>query len=268
MDKPSIESLFSLVGKTAIVTGGAKGIGLACAERLSEAGASVVIADVDERDSKLAVAAIEKTGGRASFVRTDCAKVEDARRLVDQTLKLYDRIDVLVNNAGIFPMCPALELREDLWDRVVDVNLKGAFFLAQSVALKMQQAGHGGSIINIASIDALHPSGALVHYDSSKGGMLMMTKSLAAELGKLNIRVNAVCPGGINTPGASEVTQGVQKSLGISGEQLMAGFLARIPLGRMGDADDIARAVLFLASKASEYMTGSVVVVDGGYLVA
>jgi 2-deoxy-D-gluconate 3-dehydrogenase len=268
MAKHSIDNLFSLIGKVAIVTGGSKGIGRATAERLAEAGASVVIADIDEHDAKLAIAAIEEAGGRASFIKTDCAKVDDARRLVDGTLRLYNRVDILVNNAGIFPMCPALEVREELWDRVLDLNLKGAFFLAQAVARRMQQDGHGGAIVNIASIDALHPSGALVHYDSSKGGMLMMTRSLAAELGKSGVRVNAICPGGINTPGAGDVTRSVQKSLGLSGEQMTAGFLSRIPLGRMGEPDDIACAVLFLASNASAYMTGAVMVVDGGYLVA
>jgi NAD(P)-dependent dehydrogenase (short-subunit alcohol dehydrogenase family) len=181
-------------------------------------------------------------------------------------------VDILVNNAGVFPFAPVLEVTEALWDRVLNVNLRGAFFCAQAAARQMAQAGRGGRIINIASIDALHPTGALTHYDTSKGGMVMMTKSLAKELGPYGITVNAIAPGSIATPGAAAATASASAAstanLDDGGEDLMAAFLARIPLGRVGQPDDIATAALFLASDAASYITGSLLVVDGGYLLS
>ena len=171
---------------------------------------------------------------------------------------------MLVNNAGVFPISPAEATTEQIWDRVLDINLKGAFFFAQAAAEAMVKGGHGGAIVNIASIDAMHPSGALAHYDASKGGLLMLTRSLALELAPKKIRVNAVCPGAIHTPGADVALSAMG---GGDTGRAKAAFAKRIPLGRMGDPDDIARAVLFLATDASSYMTGSTLVVDGGYLV-
>jgi 2-deoxy-D-gluconate 3-dehydrogenase len=193
------------------------------------------------------------------------------QRMVQQTADTFGQVDILVNNAGIFPFAPALEITKELWDRVLGVNLKGAFFCAQAAARQMAQAGRGGRIINIASIDALHPTGALTHYDASKGGVVMMTKALAKEFGPHGITVNAIAPGSITTPGAAAATGASSpESTGASGggEDLMAAFLARIPLGRMGQPDDIAIAVLFLASDAASYITGSLLVVDGGYLLS
>lgn len=154
-------------------------------------------------------------------------------------------------------MVPALEVTETLWDKVLDINLKGFFFYAQAAAKEMVNEGHAGRIINIASIDALHPTGNLVHYDSSKGGVVMMTKALALELGPRNISVNAIAPGGIQTPGASSPS---------TPAEFTQAFVARIPMRRMGVPDDIAKVVLFLASSAADYMTGSLLVVDGGFL--
>jgi NAD(P)-dependent dehydrogenase (short-subunit alcohol dehydrogenase family) len=180
----------------------------------------------------------------------------------------YGRVDILVNNAGIFPFAPALELTERMWDRVLEVNLKGTFFCAQAAAQQMVTAGKGGRIVNIASIDALHPTGALVHYDASKGGVAMMTKSLAKEFGPYGITVNAIAPGSIATPGASSATVATVATQGANVEEMTAAFLARIPLGRTGQPDDIATATLFLASDAASYVTGSLLVVDGGYLLS
>ena len=172
----------------------------------------------------------------------------------------------IVGYAGVFPVAPALDLTESSWDRVLDINLKGAFFMTQCVAGQMLRQGDGGSVVNIASIDGLHPSGHLVHYDASKGGMIMMTRSLALELGGRRIRVNAVAPGAIQTPGA-DAAMSAMAAPG-STAQLKSQFTSRIPLGRMGDPDDIAKAVLFLASRAADYVTGSTLVVDGGYLLS
>jgi 2-dehydro-3-deoxy-D-gluconate 5-dehydrogenase len=259
----SLADLVSLKGQTALVTGGAKGIGAGICERLAEAGAQVCVTDIDEAAGQ---AVAKKVGGH--FFLADAASVADARRVVDQCVAATGRLDILVNNAGIFPMSPALQTTEELWDKVLDVNLKGAFFFAQATAKHLTDNKRPGSIINIASIDALHPTGALVHYDASKGGMLMMTKSLAVEFGKSGIRVNVICPGSIKTPGADEVMGSVVKAMGITPEQMSQGFLQRVPLGRTGTPDDIALATLFYASPLSSYVTGDVMVVDGGYLLS
>jgi 2-deoxy-D-gluconate 3-dehydrogenase len=264
----TLASLLSLAGQTAIVTGGAKGIGRAIVERLAEAGATVTFTDVDVE----AGAALAESSG-THFIRADASSAADAARVVSDVVTATGRIDILVNNAGVFPMRPALDIDEALWDRVLDINLKGAFFMAQAAAKAMVEGGagkngRGGSIINIASIDALHPSGNLVHYDASKGGMVMMTKSLALELGKHHIRVNVICPGSIKTPGADAISSTIIASLGITPEQMAAGFLARVPLGRTGAPEDIANATLFLSSTMASYVTGDVMVVDGGYLLS
>lgn len=264
----SITQLFDLKGKSAIVTGGALGIGHAIALRLAEAGAAITIADVNLDSANATVEQIKVQGGKAQAVQADTASVADAKRVVDMALTAFGSIDILVNNAGIFPFSPATQTTEELWDKVLDVNLKGAFFYSQAVAQKMIAAGHGGKIIMIASIDSLHPTGNLAHYDASKGGMLMLTKSLAVEFGRNKINVNAIAPGGIQTPGGESQAATILKATGMTPEQMVKGFVSRIPLGHMGAPDDIAKAVLFLASAAADYMTGSLLVVDGGYLLS
>lgn len=256
---PSITQLFDLTGKAAIVTGGAMGIGQGIVLRLAEAGAAVMITDINLEAANNTVNQIRSKGGKAEAIKADASSVADARRTVQETVRAFGRLDILVNNAGIYPFAPALQMTEELWDKVLDINLKGLFFYSQAAAQEMMNEGHGGKIINIASIDALHPTGNLVHYDASKGGVVMVTKALALELGPHNITVNAIAPGGIQTPGAS----GPAVS-----DEFMQAFISKIPLRRMGVPDDIARVVFFLASGASDYMTGSLVVVDGGFLQA
>ena len=265
--EPSLKQFFDLSSQAAIVTGGGKGIGRAIALRLGEAGAAVVVVDADERAGIACAQEIATAGGRARFIGGDVADPASAQRAVDACVEAYGHVDVLVNNAGIFPFSPALQTTAELWDKVMAVNLKGAFLFAQAAARKMIESG-GGSIVNIASIDALHPTGALVHYDASKGGMLMMTKSLALELGKSGVRVNAICPGGVTTPGADAAMAAMSAGLGASAQQITQGFAQKIPLGRMGLPDDIARATLFFATPLSAYCTGSVLVVDGGFLLS
>lgn len=252
---PSISQLFDLTGRAALVTGGAKGIGEAIVRRLAEAGAAVLDAEAGESLAR----ELRGEKSRVEFFRADCGSVKDAQAAVDKAEASFGRLDVLVNNAGIFPFSSALETTEELWQRVQNVNLKGPFFFAQAAAKAMRKAGSGGgSIVNIASIDALHPTGGLAHYDASKGGLLMLTRSLALEFAPLGIRVNTISPGGITTPGTKPLTSSA----------VLEAFKARIPMHRMGEPDEIARAALFLASAASSYMTGSNVVVDGGVLLA
>ena len=256
---PSIAQLFDLTGKAAIVTGGAMGIGQGIALRLAEAGAGVLITDINLEAANNTVNQIRSKGGKAEAIKADASSVADAKRTVQETVRAFGRLDIIVNNAGIYPFAPALQMTEELWDKVLDINLKGLFFYSQAAAQEMMNEGHGGKIINIASIDALHPTGNLVHYDASKGGVVMVTKALALELGPHNIMVNAIAPGGIQTPGASGP---------VTSDEFLQAFISRIPLRRVGVPDDIAKVVFFLASGASDYMTGSLVVVDGGVLQA
>ncbi len=256
---PSITQLFDLTGKAVIVTGGAMGIGQGIAVRLAEAGAAVMITDINQEAANNTVNQIRSKGGKAEATRADASSVADARRTVQETVRAFGRLDIIVNNAGLYPFSPALQMTEELWDKVLDINLKGLFFYTQAAAQQMINEGHAGKIINIASIDALHPTGNLVHYDASKGGVVMVTKALALEFGPHNIMVNAIAPGGIKTPGASSPA---------ATDDFMQAFTAKIPLRRMGVPDDIAKVALFLASGASDYMTGSLVVVDGGFLLS
>jgi NAD(P)-dependent dehydrogenase (short-subunit alcohol dehydrogenase family) len=183
---------------------------------------------------------------------------------VSSVVEALGRIDVLVNNAGVFPLAPALDLSEATWERVFGVNLKGAFFLAQTASQQMIRQGDGGAIVNIASLDALHPSGTLLPSDASKGGMIAMTRSLARELGPHRVRVNAVAPGVVQTPGEEAALRAMS---GGSAGQLKAQLVSHTPLGRLGSPDDVARAVLFLASAAADWITGTTLVVDGGALL-
>jgi 2-dehydro-3-deoxy-D-gluconate 5-dehydrogenase len=258
-----IAQCFDMRGKTAIVTGAALGIGQAIARRLADAGAAVVIADINLEAAQATASEIVGRERLALAVRADASRVEDAQATVQQAVERFGRVDILVNNAGIFPFAPALELTEAQWDRVLDLNLKGAFFFAQAAAKQMVAQGTAGAIVNIASIDGMHPTGYLAHYDASKGGLVMVTKSLAKELGPRGIRVNAIAPGGIQTPGVAAATAGQQTSSGSE----TTDAIAQIPLGRIGQPDEIATVALFLAGPAASYMTGSVVVVDGGYLL-
>jgi len=265
----SIESLFNLSGKTAIVTGGAMGIGSGIAKRLAEAGANLLIVDiVDEAEAEPTLKAIQNTGGKVVYLQLDIAKVESADAIVEKASSVFGDIHILVNNAGIFKYLPVTHLNEEFWDRTMNINLKALAFLSKAVVNFMIAKQHGGRIINVSSIDSLKPSGNLATYDASKGGVRMLTRSFAKEVGKYGITVNDIAPGGINTPGAAKI-MGDQ----VSQEQLaamkagMEQFVKSLPLQRMGESEDIANATLFLASNASAYMTGTTLVVEGGLLL-
>jgi len=267
MPAQTIAQLFDLTGKAAIVTGGATGIGQAIAFRLAEAGAAVLIADIDLEAANQTAEQIRARGSRAETLHADVSNVADAPRVVRATVDAFGTLDILVNNAGIYPFSPALQITEELWDRVLGINLKGMFFFSQAAARQMIRDGHGGKIINLASIDSLRPTGNLAHYDAAKGGVVMLTRALALELAPYQIRVNAIAPGGIQTAGAMAQQAAVLGATNVTIPELTQGFVARVPLGRVGEPDDVARVALFLASAAADYMTGSLIVVDGGYLL-
>ena len=261
--QPPIGELISLAGKKALVTGGARGIGLAIAYRLAEAGAAVTIADLNEEKGREAVQDLSACGFQASFLTCDVSREEDVAKTVNSAAAGMGGLNILVNNAGIFPYTPIMQMQADEIDGVLGVNVKGMLLFIREAARLMIHRKCSGCIINIASIDSVHPSHrGMSLYDASKGAVLTLTKSLARELGPENIRVNAIAPGGILTEGA--LTQ--------KGEMFdragLRGFMSRITLGRMGSADDIGRVALFLASDLASYMTGSMILVDGGYLLS
>lgn len=268
MGTKTIPELFDLRGQAAIVTGGAAGIGQAIALRLAEAGAAVTIADIDAEAASHTASEIQASGGKSIFLAADARKADDARKAVRATVRAFGSLDILVNNAGIYPISPFMNITEELWDRVLSINLKGAFLYSQAAAEMMIKSGKGGRIINIASIDALHPNGSVAHYNASKGGLLMLTKAMALELAPHKIRVNAIAPGATQTPGTQALRDGASKAFNIDPEQIAQAFVQRVPLGRMGEPDDIARVALFLASSAADYITGDLIVVDGGFLLS
>ncbi|NQT47400.1 MAG: SDR family oxidoreductase [Chloroflexi bacterium] len=262
-----IAQLFDLSGKGAIVTGGAIGMGKAIAFRLAEAGASVMIADINLEAASQAAEEIKSGGGKVQAIRADAQSAADARKVTQATAEAFGRLDILVNNAGVYPASLVLDMSEEIWDKVLDTNLKGLFFYSQAAAQQMIEAGHGGKIINIASLEALHPSPMHAHYAASKGGVLMATKALALELAPHNVLVNAIAPGIIWTPGLDALLHSFYEPAGMTLEEFVPTFVSRVALGRMGEPDDIAKVVLFLASGAADYMTGETLVVDGGYLL-
>ena len=260
-----IHDLLNLKGKAAIVTGGAKGIGYGIAYRLAEAGAKVLIADMDEATAQKTAQELSAKGWTAEAVKADVSNEEDVKKMVDACHEKFGSVDILVNNAGIYPPAPVAQMTEEQFDKVIHVNLRGVFLTTKYAAEVMKPQG-GGKIINVTSIDALHPSMVgLAHYDASKHGEWGFTKNSALELAEHKIWVNAIAPGGIATPGVAAMSQGA------SAEQMAAStktFMAKIPMHRMGEPDDIGMVALFLASDMSGYMTGEQIVVDGGALLS
>jgi len=252
----SLPKFCDLTGRVALVTGAAKGMGRAESLKLASAGAKVVLADVDLAGCQQVVEEIKKQRGEAIAVKCDTSKKVEIDNVIKEALKKFGKIDILVNNAGIFPFQPFLEMSEENFMKVININLKGYFLMAQACAKEMAKQ-KSGSIVNIASIAAMVGFAGLAHYCASKGGVVAMSKAMALELAPLGIRINTVDPGAIDTPGASTAK--------MTDEQRKA-MLAPIPMKRQGSAEEIANAVLFLASDESSYMTGSVMVVDGGWV--
>jgi NAD(P)-dependent dehydrogenase (short-subunit alcohol dehydrogenase family) len=250
-----------LKDRIAIVTGAGQGIGAACAVRLAREGAKVIVADVNDEAGKAVAAGIRKGGGTAEFVDCDVSEKLDVHNLIAKALDLHGRIDVLVNNAGIVDDAPFLDLPEDEFDRILGVNLKGAFLAGQAVARQMVKQGARnddgatGAIVNMSSVNAVFALPDHVAYSVSKGGLAQLTKAMAIALAPHGVRVNAVGPGTIETP----LLAGVVKDAAFRKK-----VLSRTPLGRIGRPEEIAAIVAWLASDEASYVTGTTLYADGG----
>lgn len=262
-----LNQLLDLSGQTAIVTGGSRGIGLSIVRRFAEAGANVVIASVTASEMKKAVDELKKDGLEVKSVKTDVSSEKDVKKMVDFAVKHYGKLDILVNNAGVFPSNPLETMTTRDFERVIDINLKGVFLGTKYASEQMIKQGKGGKIINITSIAALRSSSVgLAHYDASKHGVWGFTKTSAVELAPHKIWVNALAPGAIATPGVTEMQKGTSGKK-VDMNKVLKAFLAKIPMHRMGESDEIGKATLFLASDMASYMTGEQIVVDGGFML-
>ena len=238
--------------RTAIVTGAARGIGKGIALALAQDGYNVVVSDVNQADCEAAAKDISGTGSEAIGVACNVTDQSAVATLFQRAAERFGGVDVLVNNAGIYPFVPFASMTEADWDKVMAVNLKGVFLCSKAAAELLPS---GGRIVNISSIASVVGFENLVHYCASKGGVNGMTRALALEMAHKNITVNAVAPGAINTPGAYQDAK----------EETKKQTAAMIPMARIGEPEDIANAVVFLASEKSSYITGQVLVVDGGW---
>jgi len=248
---------FNLKEKSGIVTGGGSGIGKAIATGLVQAGAEIVIVGRNRERLERTAGEIGKLGRKVVPVQADVSKMEDIKRVVDRTVKEFGKIDFLFNNAGTIRRNPSEDFSEKDWDEVINTNLKGPFFLAQAVARVMISQKKKGKIINTSSLIAVQGGKRVPAYAASKGGLSQVTKTMANDWARYNILVNAIGPGWVKT----ELTEALRQDKERSSE-----ILGRIPLGRWADPEDLAGAAVFLASDASDYITGQTIFVDGGWL--
>ena len=259
----TLQELISLDGRVAVVTGGARGIGFAICKRLAEAGAKVLVADLSEDAAKTAADRVCEQGGQAVGVVTDATDSQALADLADRAMSEYGRLDIWVNNAGIFPFQEALRMTDEQWSRVMDLNLSGTFYGSRAAATRMREVGSAGVIINLASTAAYEAMGpAQCHYVASKYGVRGLTKSLAVEFGKYGIRVLALAPTLIATEGVDEAQADLRRLTGSENPHRI--FSEMLPLGRVGVPDDVARVALFCASDLSMLMTGDTLLIDAG----
>src|SRR5215472_12798296 len=248
-----------LQGKRVLISGGSSGIGLATAQRFLEEGSRVFLVGLDEREVDSALAGLTPSG-EVSGLACDVSLEGDVAPMVATAHRALGGIDVLINNAGTARRDSFLSIAADDWDRIVAVNLRGMFLVAQAVSRHMVERGGGGVIINMSSTNGLAGEEEYAHYNASKGGVLLLTKTMAVELGSRGIRVNALCPGYISTP----LNAAISARLGEGFEEAYA--RDRIPLGRAGTADEVAAAYAFLASDDASFIHGTGLVIDGGQL--
>jgi NAD(P)-dependent dehydrogenase (short-subunit alcohol dehydrogenase family) len=256
----TVQQLFDLTGKTALVTGGSRGLGLQMAHALGEAGAKIMLSSRKAGDLEEAAADLQAAGIDARWIAADCAREEDIRRLADQTLERMGDIDILVNNAGAAWGAPAEDHPVEGWDKVMNLNVRGYFILSQHVAKRSMIARKTGRIINIASIAGLGgnpPEMQTIAYNTSKGAVITFTQALAAEWGKYGINVNAICPGFF----PSKMTKGTLDRIGVDK------LAQNAPLRRLGDDEDLKGLTLLYASDAGKHITGQWLAVDGGVSV-
>ena len=248
---------FDFENKVAIVTGAAQGIGAACAERLARDGAAVALWDVDDARGEALAASLASRGSRAIYHHCNVASKAEVEAALAATLAAFGRVDALVNNAGIFKAADFLDVTEADWDAVIDVNLKGAFLVAQAVARSMAATG-GGAIVHMSSVNAVMAIPSIASYNVSKGGINQLTRVMALALADRGIRVNAVAPGTIATE--------LAKNAVLGSDEARARIMSRTPMKRLGEPSEIADVTAFLLSDAASYMTGEIVYVDGGRL--
>ncbi|MEM7573462.1 MAG: glucose 1-dehydrogenase [Bacteroidota bacterium] len=259
MSKQRIRPRFELDGRVAIITGSSKGIGEAIARGLAEFGAKVIISSRSQESVDEVVEAFRADGLEATAIACHVGQAEDRKRLIEQTVATYGRLDILVNNAATNPYFgPIEQLSPEAYQKTLDINLTAALELS-NLALPHMQAQGGGSIIHISSVEGLHASPGFGAYNLSKAGIIMLGKSQAVEWGQHNVRVNVICPGLVKTKLSQMLWQN---------EKLVTKVEAKIPLGRMADPDDMAGLAVFLSAPAGAYVTGSVYVNDGGFLNA
>jgi len=249
-----------LSGKVAIVTGTASGIGQAIAKLFAREGAKVFAVDFEEQAGKQTVQNIISEGGEATFVKADVTKSNEVQNFVKTAVQKYGKLDILVNNVGISPTGNVVETTEEVWDKIIDTNLKGVYLGSKYAIPEMK---NGGVIVNMASISGLVARPGEAGYDASKGGVLMLTRAMALDHASQNIRVNCVCPGTIWTPLIRKI---VEESPNPTESKKK--FESLHPMGRLGTPEEVAYAALFLASDESSFVTGSALVVDGGRTAA
>lgn len=245
-----VDKFIDLSQKTAIVTGGAMGIGLGIAERLAKSGAKVLIADMNEEAAAESAEKLSSQGFQVKSIKTDVSNKADVDKMIETTISEFGNLDILVNNAGIYPFKPFLQMTEEDWDNVINVNLKSNFLCTQAAAKKMAE---GSKIVDISSIAGFVGFSGLAHYCATKGGINASIRAIAVELAPKKINVNAIAPGAIETPGAKMDESTKQQTL------------AAIPWARMGQPEDIANLAVFLSSDKADYITGQTIIVDGGW---
>lgn len=253
---PPVQTLFDLQGKVVVVTGSGSGMGSGIARRFAEAGADIVLHYHQSADGAQKTAAnIQTLGKQVLVLQADLSQPQQVEQFIREIYQKFGRLDVLVNNAGIYPVTPLTELEPAEWQRVIDANLTSAYLCTRLAVREMIAHHQPGAIINIASIEAINPAPGHAHYCAAKAGLVMFTRSVAPELGKHGIRINCISPGLINKPGLAESwSDGVNR------------WLKAAPLQRMGEPEDVADACLFFGSPASRWITGAELVVDGGIL--